>query len=137
MLGFYGARRVGRSQFRPPDVTWVVPCFGLPEAELCESAPGFPTFAKGSDRKLQSLRKAMRSISAEKNQALFPWIEKQLAPWRGLPDDLKYVAVAESDLMFWAIFAVPGAAGPWQFMADTAKLLRNNALRPLMSVIAF
>lgn len=47
----------------------------------------------------------------------FPAIEKQLAQ-SGLPDDLKYVAVAESDLMVSATSSA-GAAGPWQFIPST------------------
>jgi soluble lytic murein transglycosylase-like protein len=49
----------------------------------------------------------------------FPWIEKELAG-RGLPDDLKYVAVAESDLMVSAT-SPAGAAGPWQFIPSTGS----------------
>jgi membrane-bound lytic murein transglycosylase D len=47
----------------------------------------------------------------------FPWIEEQLRS-SGLPDDLKYVAVAESDLLPNAC-SPKGAAGPWQFMPTT------------------
>ncbi|MCE5243552.1 MAG: transglycosylase SLT domain-containing protein [Syntrophobacteraceae bacterium] len=50
-------------------------------------------------------------------QRYFPAIEKQLAA-AGLPDDLKYVAVAESDLMVNSN-SPAGAAGPWQFIAST------------------
>jgi hypothetical protein len=46
-----------------------------------------------------------------------PWIENQLA-LNKLPDDLKYVAVAESDLMLNAVSSA-GAAGPWQFISET------------------
>lgn len=47
----------------------------------------------------------------------FPWLEEQLR-YNNLPDDLKYVAVAESDLMPNACSS-KGAAGPWQFMPAT------------------
>ena len=55
----------------------------------------------------------------KRTERYFPWIEKQLAE-RGLPDDLKYLAVAESDLITSAV-SHAGAAGPWQFMANTAN----------------
>lgn len=47
----------------------------------------------------------------------FPWIERQLAA-QNLPDDLKWVAVAESDLLYTA-HSPAGAAGPWQFISST------------------
>lgn len=49
----------------------------------------------------------------------FPSIESQLQQNR-LPDDLKYVAVAESDLMQSAN-SPAGAAGPWQFISSTGR----------------
>ncbi|MEM5790068.1 MAG: transglycosylase SLT domain-containing protein, partial [Syntrophobacteraceae bacterium] len=55
----------------------------------------------------------------KRTERYFPWIEKQLAA-KGLPDDLKFVAVAESDLMSAAVSSA-GAAGPWQFMPQTAQ----------------
>ncbi len=54
----------------------------------------------------------------------FPHIEKKLAE-AGMPDDLKYLAVAESSLLTH-IRSSAGATGPWQFMAPTA---RGNGLR--------
>jgi len=54
----------------------------------------------------------------------FPHIERRLKA-RGLPDDLKYLAVAESDLNVYA--ASPSkAVGLWQFIPGTA---REHALR--------
>ncbi len=47
----------------------------------------------------------------------FPVIEQRLR-YYGLPDDLKYVAIAESDLLPNAC-SPAGAAGPWQFMPST------------------
>jgi len=52
----------------------------------------------------------------------FPAIEKQLAK-NNLPDDLKYLAVAESSLLTYTQ-SVAGAVGPWQFMKKTAH--ENN-----------
>lgn len=47
----------------------------------------------------------------------FPWLEKELVR-NGLPNDLKYVAVAESDLIVSAC-SPAGAVGPWQFIRST------------------
>ena len=49
----------------------------------------------------------------------FPLIEKELKA-AGLPDDLKYLAVAESDLRPW-VLSPAGALGIWQFMPPTAR----------------
>jgi membrane-bound lytic murein transglycosylase D len=46
-----------------------------------------------------------------------PYIEKALKE-NGMPDDLKYVVIAESALMVHAR-SVKGATGPWQFMEGT------------------
>jgi hypothetical protein len=58
----------------------------------------------------------------------FPYIEKQLAQ-AGMPDDLKYLAVAESSLLTHAL-SPAGAGGYWQFMPKTAKEkgLKKNSL---------
>jgi membrane-bound lytic murein transglycosylase D len=47
----------------------------------------------------------------------FPWIEERLRHYN-LPDDLKYVAIVESDLQP-NVCSPKGAAGPWQFMPAT------------------
>jgi len=49
----------------------------------------------------------------------FPYMEAQLKA-AGLPDDLKYLAVAESDLRPW-VASPAGALGLWQFMPPTAR----------------
>ncbi|MEW5724519.1 MAG: transglycosylase SLT domain-containing protein, partial [Thermodesulfobacteriota bacterium] len=49
----------------------------------------------------------------------FPYIEKKLAE-EGLPQDLKYLAVAESDLRP-TVRSPANAVGVWQFMQFTAK----------------
>ncbi|MBW2610293.1 MAG: transglycosylase SLT domain-containing protein [Deltaproteobacteria bacterium] len=54
----------------------------------------------------------------------FPYIEKALAE-AGMPEDIKYVAVAESSLLE-NIRSSKGAIGVWQFMAHTG---RHNGLR--------
>lgn len=56
----------------------------------------------------------------------FPYIEKKLAE-AGLPDDFKYLAVAESKLM--DLRSPAGAAGIWQIMPETGReygLIVNN-----------
>jgi membrane-bound lytic murein transglycosylase D len=50
-------------------------------------------------------------------QRYFPWIEERLRHYN-LPEDLKYVAIVESDLQPNAC-SPKGAAGPWQFMPST------------------
>jgi membrane-bound lytic murein transglycosylase D len=57
----------------------------------------------------------------------FPFIEAQLKA-KGLPDDLKYLLVAESGLRTRAV-SNKGASGHWQFMEKTGKRfnLRKNA----------
>lgn len=55
----------------------------------------------------------------KRKERYFPWLEKQLADSK-LPDDLKYVAVAESDLQLSAV-SPAGAVGPWQFIAGTGS----------------
>ena len=47
----------------------------------------------------------------------FPWIEERLR-YYNLPEDLKYVAIVESDLQP-DVCSPKGAAGPWQFMPST------------------
>ncbi|MCF7845730.1 MAG: lytic transglycosylase domain-containing protein [Candidatus Peribacteraceae bacterium] len=49
----------------------------------------------------------------------FPTIESELEK-RGLPDDLKYIAVAESALRE-DVLSSAGAVGLWQFIASTAR----------------
>ncbi len=49
----------------------------------------------------------------------FPVIEERLR-FHNLPDDLKYVAIVESDLLPNAC-SPKGAAGPWQFMPSTGS----------------
>ncbi|MFP3928065.1 MAG: transglycosylase SLT domain-containing protein [Desulfobacteraceae bacterium] len=59
----------------------------------------------------------------------FPYIEKRLAE-EGMPQDLKYLAVAESALITH-IRSPRGAMGPWQFMPRTGReigLRKNNRL---------
>ncbi len=52
-------------------------------------------------------------------QRWFPMIEERLR-YYNLPDDLKWVAIVESDLIPNAV-SPKGAAGPWQFMPGTGS----------------
>ncbi|MDR2338563.1 MAG: lytic transglycosylase domain-containing protein [Deltaproteobacteria bacterium] len=54
-----------------------------------------------------------------RGQRYFPLIESSLAA-QSLPQDLKYLAVAESDLRPLAV-SPAGAAGIWQFIPSTAR----------------
>ena len=54
----------------------------------------------------------------KRSNRYFPYIEKKLAE-EGLPEDLKYLAAVESDLI-QDVRSPVGAAGPWQFMKPTA-----------------
>lgn len=60
-------------------------------------------------------------------QRYFPYITQRLKA-AGLPDDLKYVAVAESSLLT-RVVSPAGASGPWQFMDATGRRygLRKDA----------
>ena len=63
----------------------------------------------------------------KRSTRFFPYIESQLKA-KGMPDDLKYLMVAES-AMRPAVFSNKGAAGHWQFMEKTGKRfnLRKNS----------
>jgi len=72
------------------------------------------------DRELteNSYRHGKNMLNLKKAQRYFPMIEKILAE-NGVPDDFKYVAVAESDLS--NAVSPAGARGFWQFMRPTAR----------------
>lgn len=55
----------------------------------------------------------------KRSQRFFPYIEQRLRE-RGMPDDLKYMAVVESSLKTYAV-STAKAVGPWQFMKGTAQ----------------
>ncbi len=72
------------------------------------------------DRELteNSYRHGKNMLNLKKARRYFPMIERILAE-NGVPDDFKYVAVAESDLS--NAVSPAGARGFWQFMRPTAK----------------
>ncbi|MDX9869434.1 MAG: LysM peptidoglycan-binding domain-containing protein [Candidatus Cloacimonadales bacterium] len=59
-----------------------------------------------------------------RSSCYFPIFESYFEE-HGVPDDAKYLAVAESNLSYMAFSSV-GAAGIWQFMPGTAKLFNLN-----------
>ena len=77
------------------------------------------------DRELteNSYRHGKNMLNLKKAQRYFPMIEQILAE-NGVPDDFKYVAVAESDLS--NAVSPAGARGFWQFMRPTACLLYTS-----------
>ena len=64
-------------------------------------------------------REAQVVMWLKRSKKYFPFIEERLKHY-SLPDDLKYLAVAESDLNQYAL-SPKGAAGPWQFMRYTGR----------------
>lgn len=55
----------------------------------------------------------------KRSHQYFPYIESYFAD-SGIPDDMKYLAVAESGLQYDAL-SQAGARGIWQLMPDTAR----------------
>lgn len=108
-----------------PSVSMVVPYYPLPERmELC----GEPVPMQDMDVRERFDREftiviynhAQVFLWLKRKDRFFPYIEKQLT-LNKLPDDLKYVAVAESDLLLSAA-SPAGAKGPWQFIASTGSV---------------
>ena len=64
-------------------------------------------------------RKAQVILWLKRSKKYFPFIEERLKNYN-LPDDIKFLAVAESDLNNYAL-SPKGAAGTWQFMKYTGK----------------
>ncbi|HDM75654.1 MAG TPA: LysM peptidoglycan-binding domain-containing protein [Deltaproteobacteria bacterium] len=102
----------------------VVPFFPLPEEiELC----GEPVPLQYRDVRERLEREFIISVYnhaqvylwLKRKSRYFPHIDKRLKE-EGLPDDLKYLAVAESDLMDYA-YSPKGAAGHWQFIRSTGR----------------
>lgn len=64
-------------------------------------------------------RPLMPMLWLRRSHETLPLIQAQLAK-AALPDDLKYVAMIESDLR-WMVTSPAGAEGLWQIMPETAK----------------
>jgi hypothetical protein len=105
-----------------PAAPYVVPYFAAPDQlELCgEAVPlTIPEVRERLDREFTIVvhSHAQVYLWLKRLQRHFPWLEKEIER-NGLPSDLKYVAVAESDLQVSAT-SPAGAAGPWQFIRST------------------
>jgi membrane-bound lytic murein transglycosylase D len=83
-----------------------------------------PAVREALDREfiIEVWSRAQTTMWVKRASRYFPEIERKLRA-RRLPLDLKYVAVAESDLRTQARSSV-GALGPWQFMGPTAQHYR-------------
>ena len=135
---FVGTEGAAWSQTQPPPVdsqtsySYIVPDFRLPsKVTLCGEAfplqktdvyerldTEFTIAVHGQSQVYLWLRRAGR---------YFPHIEQVLAK-AGLPDDLKYLAVAESDLRP-GVRSPARALGAWQFIEGTGKrygLVKNE-----------
>lgn len=79
-----------------------------------------PDVQERLDRELtiNTYRHGNTLLNIKKSYRYFPVIERILAEY-GLPDDLKYIAVAESDLS--NATSPAGAKGFWQFMSPTGR----------------
>jgi len=102
----------------------VVPYFEAPrKAVLCgEPAPlHIPDVWERFDREFTIVvySHAQVYLWLKRMERYFPWIERELAR-QNLPDDLKWVAVAESDLLYTSC-SPAGATGPWQFISSTGR----------------
>ena len=117
-----------------PLIPYIVPYFAPPEQlELCgEPVPlENPDVRERLDREFTIVvySHAQVYLWLKRMQRYFPWLEKEIAR-NGLPNDLKYVAIAESDLQVSAS-SPAGAAGPWQFMRGTGAnygLMQSEAI---------
>ena len=124
MLGFYNGGGRSAVQSGPAAApSWFVPCFKLPvKADFCGEAVPFGScdVDERFDREftIVSQSHAQVDLWLKRKDRYFPWVEGVLSRM-GLPSDLKYVAVAESDLMAHVV-SPAGAAGPWQLMPDTS-----------------
>jgi membrane-bound lytic murein transglycosylase D len=104
-----------------------LPYFAAPtQLLLCgEPVPlNEPEVKEALDREftIEVWSRAQTTMWLKRAHRYFPEIERKLRA-RRLPLDLKYVALAESDLRTLAKSSV-GALGPWQFMAPTAQQLQ-------------
>jgi membrane-bound lytic murein transglycosylase D len=96
--------------------------FPLPKAlSLCgEPMPlNDPAVREMLDRELHNIAcdRARVLLVIKRAGRYFPYVEKRLAELR-MPDDLKYLSVAESSLLPYAK-SPAGALGPWQFIQAT------------------
>jgi hypothetical protein len=111
-----------------------LPYFKFPEnVTLCgEPVPlQEPAVREALDREFTVIvwNRGQTTLWLKRAHRFFPDIVQKIRA-RGLPQDLKYVVLVESDLRPLARSAA-GALGPWQFMAPTAQrfeLKANDAI---------
>jgi membrane-bound lytic murein transglycosylase D len=116
------------------------PYFAAPaQMHLCgEPVPlNEPEVKEDLDREftIEVWSRAQTTMWVKRAHRYFPEIERKLRA-RRLPLDLKYVALAESDLRPLAKSKV-GALGPWQFMAPTAQQLQLRADKAVDERLSF
>ncbi len=109
-----------------------VPAYELPSTlELCgEPVPLFiPEVWERMEREflISVYDHAQVYLWLRRKQRFFPAVEKELRS-RTMPDDLKYLAVAESSLIT-DVRSYRGALGMWQFIRETGRRydLRSNS----------
>ncbi|MDT8398076.1 MAG: LysM peptidoglycan-binding domain-containing protein [Pseudomonadales bacterium] len=116
-----GARFIENRSPEPDQAT----ATGL-SAENPSPEPVIPTIPMTANRVVERAinsylqhRRKLLTLWIERGQTYFPMIEKIFAE-EGVPDELKYIALSESDLNPTAKSPM-GAAGMWQFMPVTAR----------------
>jgi membrane-bound lytic murein transglycosylase D len=87
---------------------------------IAPQVPMNPQAAKFVQEYLRKNNEGLQKV-AQRSAPYFKIIESILATY-GIPAELKYLAVVESDLIRTAVSRV-GAAGPWQLMPVTAREL--------------
>lgn len=121
VIGLVAVLLTGAFSGEPYSPSLIEP-FPLPRAlSLCgEPMPlGNPAVREMLDRELHNIGcdRAKVVMTIKRAGRYFPYVEKRLAEL-GMPDDLKYLSVAESSLLPYARSS-QGALGPWQFIQAT------------------
>lgn len=122
-FGFSSSGSLGGIDSKAQPPVFIIPYFDVPgQVDLCGEDVPLKTadVRERFDREFTLVvhSHAQVYLWLKRAERYFPWVERQLKE-KGLPEDLKFVAVAESDLTNGAVSSA-GAAGPWQFMAGTA-----------------
>lgn len=133
-VGADSAQPQGLPTAAAPSEGGSMPYYAAPvQMHLCgEPVPlDDPEVKEGLDREftIEVWSRAQTTMWLKRANRYFPEIERKLRS-RRLPLDLKYVALAESDLRTLARSSV-GALGPWQFMAPTAQQLQLRVDKPV------
>jgi hypothetical protein len=105
--------------YAPPPALYIFPS----DLTLCgEKVPlHVPQVWESMDREftIAVYNRAQAILWLKRSSRYFPYIEQRLR-YRGLPDDIKYLIVAESDFLTYA-YSSKNAAGSWQFIPATAS----------------